>query len=467
MQIESKRKPDGTQPVQDAKPEQILQAPAIEAERLAPAAPRVAVPVAIRATDRVVELIRTTRLGEDAVAKLLAAVGIYLTIDRLDPILIVENRPTRVYFTLWNNTAAPTTGAVRGLIQPAKSIAGYDADFEFEVKNLAPHQTTCGVLTFKAPRCDRSNVVTLTYWTPGQVVKGVEFPADVLQGQNSMQFDVAARYSLTADKVTIWDTASFHNDTLYMVVNGVYGDMTSAEKQFLGDHNNGTFAVPFAGIGPFDSIPDVSKDVAIAWNLINQGHGAPVDKILDAFSDIGAAVATAIAGPVYAPISVAVDALHHLIIDYLGQDCDCIVDMGSQKFTSKQLYDETFDPNDQKSETMDWKRDHEQYGPCRTSDYNVRWHLTRYRKPWEVAAMKPDHISLAYGQQASFLPTIAGQGQNVVWEWDIVDGEGKVNNTGLFQVPASKGLCPYAVIHATGLVDGAPVYTGYAVVLFM
>jgi hypothetical protein len=141
--------------------------------------------------------------------------------------------------------------------------------------------------------------------------------------------------------------------------------------------------------------------------------------------------------------------------------------MGAQNFTSHELYDQTFDPNDMKAEAIDWKRDHWQYGPCRTSDYNVRWHLMRYRQPYEVPAMKPEHVALAYGETTGIVAVLANKGVNPVWEWDIVDGDGKVDNNGNFKAPMLVGLCPYAVVRATGLVNGIPTYRGYTVVAFM
>ena len=410
--------------------------------------------------------------------------GFYLTLDNLSSDLIIENRPYRVYFTLWNHTGAATTGIIKASVQPLKSLSPYEGNFDFEVTDLQPGQSIGGVITFNAPESvpvtDGRNTITVTYYVPEQrpadLPDNVEwFGVNIDVAHDSLDFDVAGRYTLTVDRITIFDTASYHNDTVLVAINSAEGGQPTGTIGYLGDHDNGTFPVGIAELGPYDSVPDLSQDVSLAWLIANYGYSSEqetLDKVLDIMSDIGAAVATIILGGVYAPLSAAADALNHLINDTLLADCDTVVALDAKIFSSRDLYDLTYDPTGVLSTSSAWVRAKKKAGDqltswlgkgCRDSDYNIEWRITRYRQPVEVASIfSEDGIKIGYGEtiHIGYITREA-----VTWEWQL-QGDGHCDDFGNYIAPAQPGIYNYAVMIGTGLVDGVPKYSGFTVIFF-
>jgi hypothetical protein len=417
--------------------------------------------------DHIRQAIQAGEIAKFTLGRLLPE-GIYLNIDSFVPSPIVENRPALVFFTLWNFTPDATSGTVTGEVRPLKSLTPYASAFVYTISDLAPWSTTCGVLSFRAPRSDVGNTMSLDYTTWGPDV--AEMPQPTVEAHTDANFDVAARYGVTCNRMTIDNTASHWDDTLYMTFNGQYADLPpTVEKEFLGDHDNGTFDLPFVGLGgpgtpSVDSIPGKSGPAAIAYTAINNGHQVDVAGILDAISDVGAAVATAAFGAAYAPLSAAADYLNHLFNDYVFKDCDAPVVIGYKTFSSQELYDLTYDPNDVKDHYQGWDRQRMQ-SPCDASNYNVGWIVRRYRSAVDTPTMSPAWMQVAYGQEVGIVARVQSNGLPVSWEWDLIAGSGQVDNFGRYLAPRGRVGCPYGVIRATGLVNGIRRYAGYSVIV--
>jgi hypothetical protein len=402
--------------------------------------------------------------------------GLGLSVDGLDPSPIVENRPALAYFTIYNGTFdEQPAGSVSAEILPLHGINPLSGSTTFSVPKMKPFDIVCGVISFVAPRSDTGNTLRLKYSVPGPLV--AEFPTENVLATVDHKFAIAGRYRLLANQISISDTASRHEDTLYMALSGVCGTAMSNEHAFLGDHNNGTFALEFTGLGPFDSVPGVSPPAVINYLLINNGHSDDADKILNDISDASAAAVTLVATILYGPavgaaaglVSTAIDALMHVFHDNLFKDCDCQLINNSQALTSQDLYDKTFDNADLRTSFQAWDSQ-DGTSPCDHWRYKVGWEVVRLRAPSDVAWLSPAYASVPFSAVVGLTASDSTPGPlgRIGWEWDVVAGSGRVDESGQFKAPDAPQLCNYGVVRARrlGSQDREVKSTGYSIVQF-
>jgi hypothetical protein len=260
----------------------------------------------------------------------------------------------------------------------------------------------------------------------------------------------------------------------------------------LGNHNDGSIAVRLPGVGPFDSIDGVSSDAVLVYVVANAGHSSGEDTARDTLnmiSRISAAVATAVmtivfgAAEVWAGISLAVDQLMEYFHNELFADCDTITAFGIETRTSQQLYDDTYDPLDQRTESAPFEEEFDKKkgdklldmfgGGCQDSKYRVRWKVVRHRQPDEVLSLHTEPgflqpIRLGY-DAGTRLPFVAPS--NVVVQWTDAGGvPNRVDQLGNVRTPLTPSpstvRTEYVVARARGLVDGNERYWGVAFILF-
>jgi hypothetical protein len=436
--------------------------------------------LATAATKQLVETLKTVLLSfhfeQPGIVFNPAATGVVMWIDSLAPSLILENRPARAFFTIYNGT--PDTqpiGFVGASIQPLHSINPLGGDTTFQIPKLQPLEMVSGVVSFTAPRSDLKNVLTLSYYQFGPIV--AEFPSTILIASASQDFDIGARYVIKPNQISISATASLDDDTLFMGFSGRCGDVTDDESKSLGDHSEGV-SLSFKGLGPIDSIPGISPTAVIYYTVINNGHSDAPAKILDDISDVCAGIVTAVATILYGPaigaaagaISEAIDALTKLFNDNVFKSCDCQLISDSHTISSQQLYDSTFDAADLTTSSQVWDQ---QDGPSPCFDnhwrYRLAWEIIRQRSPLEVATVTPRYSSIPLSQELSLVgaDTIAGPLGRTGWEWDVVAGTGKVDENGRFKAPSvSDPPSNYAVVRARHVLNGEQKSVGYAIVQF-
>lgn len=394
--------------------------------------------------------------------------------------VIVENRPARVYFTVWNNTQVSANGYVLAEVQPTKSFNAYGGDYSFPVKNLAPGKMISGVIAFKAPHSDKNNTVIASYYNSGT---GGEFPP--VAARASMQFDVAAKYSLSVTGIHIYDIAAQRNDTVFLSLSTFVNGATKTEQKFLGDYGNNDDVLvrpeDFKGTNTFNSIPGVSPNVSMTYIVANWGHSEGDENTKNALgyvSDAGGAIATAVGSFFISPAaaviaSEAANALHHLVIDTIFADKDRLVAFDTVLYNSQQLYDLTFDPDDRITDHSESEefilRDNQRIsnwpnwlGDNSDSHYRVDWKITRYRNPKEDASA--NYIELDYGANTT-IKYNTGTSQKVSWQWSV-EGDGSIDNHGNYQAPPrTQDAALHDVVYGRGLVNGIPTYSGFTVIL--
>jgi len=416
-----------------------------------------------------------------------------IQIIKIGPEQLIENRQAWVEFAVanWTSTATPVS-YVSATVQPAESLEEnyYSGNYQFPVPALNPLDDITGALSFLLPRADLGNTLTLNWmYVPDE--PGVEFPTPVSLGTATIQFDVGAKFTIGMNSIFIRNTASHHEDTLWVSLNGQMDSQSWADAASLGDHNNteGRSGIPskVLPVGPFFMLPGSQDGVSVSSIIANDGHSSDEDdaaKVLDTISKVGAVVATTIftiifpAGAVvWAALSAAVDAMQEAIIGWIFADCDTVVYIQSQTASATDLFGYTFDPADQLSEVYpaawisrvqkkkgemlwDWLG-----GGCRDSDYSSGFNITRLRQNDAVRFVDNDGIALTANQVASFAPLVA-PGITVTY---TLEGPGTYNPMGQYEAPDTIGKQRFAVLRWTahesttqGLID---IWSDFAVII--
>jgi hypothetical protein len=434
--------------------------------------------------------------------KTLFSNAVWIGIRRVQPDVIVENRPAWVEFMLYNGTDQTCSGGVALSISPLHSITDVSGNWEYPVPELQPGETLTGVIAFTAPRADRNNVAKVAFIQP--VSLGREDTEYVELASNTRTFDIAARYSLAVDQIRIKHTASFREDSVVLSVAGSVGDQQiPPQSKALGNHNDGYISVDL-GVGPFDSINGVSPDARLCYCVANMGYSSDekrADEALNIISDLSAAISTLVmtlefgAVELWAAISAAVDTLMHYVHDTLLADCDTVTALGWHELTSQELYDDTYDDSDRKEQW--YPNDPDSFnkkagqllpdnnlsqevstklgGGCRDSSYEVRWKIVRHRQPAEVASLyiEPGFqtpIRLGYGERTR-LEVIVPPGTDVEWQWETVAGQKVADQRGDVVAPSAPSSSSalrqdYAVVRGRGLVNGVEQFWGVFFLLF-
>jgi hypothetical protein len=429
-----------------------------------------------RLTERLKAALLGAHLEQPVVVYKPPLTGVLIWIDSLDPSLILENRPARAFFTVYNGT--PDTqplGYVSASMQPLHSIDAIDGDTTFQLPQLQPLEMVGGVISFTAARSDRQNILTLNYYQFGPIVG--ELPSQSLIATDSREFDIGARYSIRPNRISIGATASLDDDSLFMGFSGQCGDVTDDESVSLGDHSEGV-VLSLKGLGPIDSIPGVSPTSVISYLVVNNGHSDAPAKILDDISDVSAAFVTVVATVLYGAagfalggaLSAAVDALTHLFNDNAWADCDCLLINDTHTISSQQLYDSTFDAADLITSSQAWDQQ-DWPSPCYGNHWRYRlgWEILRQRSPLEIATVTPNYSSIPLSEPLSLVggDAVAGPFGRTGWEWDVVAGRGRVDENGGFEAPSvSDSLLNYAVIRARHILNGEQRSVGHAIVQF-
>jgi hypothetical protein len=442
---------------------------------------------------RVEKVARDTYLGSRAAlaaSTFRALPSIMIIPMRVAPDTLVENRPAWVEFYLWNLKAAKVVNAfVRVRVEPRHSIDDYPGLFEFPVRELALSQTIFGAVSFTLPRADLGNKLTLELCQWGEIPAGGEFaPLNVL-ATAEIEFDVAARFSVSWNSIHIRDTASIDDDTLFVSFTGGVGDRTWNDTAQLGDHDNtgrGGISPQVLAVGPFDILPGSGSGVAFSCVIANAGHTSEEEdakKALLVVSHVGAVTATVImsiifpiGAAVWAALSEGADQLHQAIINWALADCDTVVMNEGRLITEQELFLATFDPMDQKAEAhlaawiihtvkkagqviADWLG-----GGCRDSDYTAGISVMRHRIPEMIHTIGVDGAQLSPDQRAGF--GLVGAGLIVQYD---VEGAGKVSVDGVYEAPEDVSERKFDIVKWTVSTETKrgiePLYSDFAVVV--
>jgi hypothetical protein len=353
----------------------------------------------------------------------------------------IENRHAWVQFRVSTMLFKIPVGKsyVRLTIQPKQSTDSYEGDFEFPIGQLTKFDFVDGAISFRLPRADVDNTLTLTWYAYGPVVG--EFAQPITISAAEMTFSVGAQFTMWMTPIYIYDTASHHEDTLYVQVNGVSDDGQQwGSSASLGDHNNtGRKGIQpnVRPIGPFTMLPGSSSNVSLTGMIVNWGHSSREDdakSILDTISKVGAVVATTIStfafpagAPVWGLLSAAVDALNETVIAWAFADCDSVVWLELLTVGADDLFFYTFDPADQLETPQQpaawaWHQQKKKGdvlisgflgGGCEDSDYQSGFNVTRNRQG-VTKFIANDGLMISPGQTMNFAPLHSASDQGVI-----------------------------------------------------
>jgi hypothetical protein len=342
-----------------------------------------------------------------------------ISVFRLQPDVLLENRPAYVEFSVANRTSDAFEGTwVQARIEAPHSLEPYDAHFRFPVGDVAGDSYTSGAISFTLPRADLGNTITLEWCRQGRIPPGGEFAPTEIIASTVYTFDVAARFSVSMEGIVIRDTASHHNDTLFVAFSGTTQSQVWSYSRSLGDQNNtdqhGGLPVGLPQLGPIDALPGSTQAVFANCLIANAGHSSDEEdakKILETISQVGAVVATTVmsiifpvGAGVWAGLSAGIDALHRAILEWAFADCDTVVLNDGRLITSEEMFLYTHDPDDRLEDPFpptNWlirtrKKAGERVsdilgGGCRDSDYSTGVRLHRSAAPPPAGRDVPQH----------------------------------------------------------------------------
>ncbi len=288
-----------------------------------------------------------------------------IIITRIGPAELVENRPAWVEFDIWNRASGKELKDlfVRARITPRQSVDDQAGIFNFPIRSLEPGQSIDGAISFILPRADTGNLITIELCQYGDIPEGGEFaPINVLASDQT-EFDVAARFSIRMNGIYIRDTASLHEDTLFVSFSGQYENTSWGDSTGLGDHNNTSrsgISPDVLPVGPFNMIPGSGENMVISCVIANAGHTSTEEdaknalKIVSKVGEVTAATVLSILFPpgaaIWSSLAAATDELHQAILDYAFADCDTVVLNDARLINEQELFLSTYDPDDNKYE---------------------------------------------------------------------------------------------------------------------
>lgn len=416
---------------------------------------------------------------------------------RVAPAKLIENRPAWVEFELWNRAGTLLTDAfVRARITAHQSVDDYEGSFNFPIKNLDVGQSIQGAISFVLPRAAVGNVVTLELCQYGPLVAEIA-PLNILTA-DQIEFDVAARFTISMTGIWIRDTASHHEDTLVVSFNAHTGDNSWGDVSHLGDHNNTSRAgiLPeVMPVGPFDMLPGSGSNVAVSCIIANAGHTSTEEdakKALTIVSKVGEVTAATVlsimfpfGAALWTSLASATNELHLAIINYAFANCDTVVLRDSRFITEQDLFNYTNDPYDQKSEAfpVEWiMRCQKKVGKlpkltedepelplgngCRDSDYTTGLFVKRLRLPEMFHNYNIDGTHLSPGQKTTFAPLGHFSADKIIYDWE---GKAPVSPTGIFKAPATITDRKFEIIKWTILEENKngifPAFEDFAIVI--
>ncbi len=414
-------------------------------------------------------------------------------IKSIGPDSLVENRPAWVEFSIWNLAESYTNVFVRARIEPRQSVTSYAGTFEFPVSNLDHGQSLDGAISFQLPRADFKNTITVELCKWRDLQEGEEIPQLIVLASDKSEFDVAGRFSIHMQGIWIRETASHHEDTVFVSLNGQFENTSWGDAASIGDHNNteshGGLQPKVMPVGPFDMIPGSSRSIAISCVIANAGHTSSEEdakKALKVVSVTGATVATVVmsiifpvGAGVWAGLSAAVNELHTAIIDWALADCDTVVLNDGILINEQDLFLFTFDTNDSKIEAYpaSWVMRSQKKagdiivdpqwlgGGCRDSDYTTTLSLERHRMPEMIHDYSADGVRLGQGQIVSF-GLVDLSGNPITYD---LEGNGKIQPDGLFAAPIGTTDRKFTIVKWTVFQQNKkgifPAYQDFTIVL--
>lgn len=414
-------------------------------------------------------------------------------IHRIGPDNLVENRPAWVEFTVWNFGDTLTDVFVRARIEPRQSVTSNAGAFEFSIKKLDHGQSLEGAISFQLPRADFKNIVTVELCKWRELQEGEEIPQVVVLGSDNSEFDVAARFSIHMQGIWIRETASHHEDTVFVALNGQFGNTSWGDAVSIGDHNNtesrGGLQPNVMPVGPFDMFPGSGSSIAISCVIANAGHTSSEEdakKALKIVSVTGATVATVVmsivfpvGAGVWAGLSAAINELNSAIIDWALADCDTVVLNDGKLINEQDLFLFTFDAKDSKIEAYpaSWViRSQKKAGDiivdpqwlgggCRDSDYTTTLSLERHRMPEMIHDYNADGVRLGQSQIVNF-GLVDPSGNPIIFD---LEGNGKIQPDGQFSAPLGTTDRKFTIVKWTVFQQNKkgifPYYQDFTIVL--
>ncbi|MGZ3425376.1 MAG: hypothetical protein ACXVCV_01950 [Polyangia bacterium] len=358
---------------------------------------------------------------------------VVLSVQSLEPAQPVEGRMVLVHFTLDNFTAPTMNGRVRATISPVASapVAG---GFDWPVTNLAPGQSTSGVVAFVAPPAAKGNLLDLFF---------EDGATHAQQNDVRQPLDVAGAYALGVLTIQA-DNPRGHE---YDVVSFGFADQVSADVGSSNFETNRTLHAGELTTGTggdvFALLPDDTSTVATA--LIVAALGGSPDKA----ATIGN-LASSLARDV-----VTIGTVESQLFPALG--CDGPVAVDRRNFTGRQLYDDVVAAHTfinpatgltyrRYDETVHYNGFSSPPICGAVSNYDVVWSVTSATGPTfpDIAITPPVGVTRG-GRSVQFHPPNIGP---VDWSVEGGAANGFIDANGLYTPPARSLFNEPIQIHA-------------------
>lgn len=380
---------------------------------------------------------------------MVAGTPFILTIDKIEPDVLVENRRTHIFFSLCNLSGQDDMGVVNALLFVGGTQFSPIHSTAWSVQ-IPSEQTASGVVTIVPPAGKHLPLALIYQGSENRVME-------------ETWIDVAARYSLgllsfKADQIR----GGFHDEVFVTVALDTGNPLTSVQRQvhigkniIRGDQVN---FPPECMVYPLDVVPGVAREnvVALSFVMINKDTGGTFDllkSIADELSDLGQAVASAfVPGDTMALVNQRVHSLHSALFG--GCDgvlaADRVVLSGAQLAKWTESVDQFAIANFYKGASTG-----SALAGCNQtpSVYEVTWALNRQRLDPNAIQVVPEYKTLSPGEVFEFHEAhyLDFHPPNVRWSIDAGEGDqgGIDPSFGTYKAPADSDSRSLHIVRAT------------------
>lgn len=380
------------------------------------------------------------------------SVSFVLSIDRVVPDVLIENRRAYIFFSLTNNSERQASGVVSAQLYlgPPSYTPTESTSWPIQLEN---EFTASGVVAITPPFASKHLALVLQYRESGSIVV-----------QKEISIEIAARFDIGLASFIPKQIRSNDKDTVVGSASLIPANNLSAFSAVSGSASNvigGGSEKPFPYPPTFmdiDVVPgsEPRNTVLFSYVVLNNGHPISADllSLLNELSDIGDAVASAfVPGQTMTLVNKRMHDFHQALFD----GCDGLLAADRIVLTGRQLVDWTGNVDDHR-ETREYSGEKAPDFPCQgnVSLYDIVFFVHRQRGPKlsESLYVAPEFSTTQPDGTLIFTTDQSGGGQidpNVTWSVEgAPDIYGKMANPSFpaYTAPADADWRRLVIIHA-------------------